>query len=468
MIRAGRVLAEPGHGPPLGPTEIHVENGHIVRLEPVDGLTALETDRLILPALANAHDHGRGLRTLAFEAADAPLETWMPALGKQPRVDPYLDALVAFGRMARNGIGATNHCHTPQNGTALPAEAETVARAARDVGIRVAFGLPFFDRNPVIYGDLDDFLDRLDPADRPALIAQAKRMRPVAMNMEFAERIAELESPYFSLQYHPVAPQWAAPETLAAIAEKSAATGRRVHTHLLETERQRLWADRQYPQGFIRFLDEIGFLSPRLTVAHGVWLRPDEIALLAERGVTVSINLSSNRRLRSGEPPLAGMRAAGVRFGLGLDAMSFDDDEDMLREIRLVGRLNAVTTAELFDAALVAGRRTILGEDGGGRIAVGAPADFLVLDYGAMVQDCIGDETEASEIILARAASRHVASLVVGGREVARDGRCVGVDIEAAETELVAQARAHRRSDPPDMARIARLQAALESYYDAR
>jgi cytosine/adenosine deaminase-related metal-dependent hydrolase len=235
--------------------------------------------------------------------------------------------------------------------------------------------------------------------------------------------------------------------------------------HLLETERQRLWADRTYPTGFLRFLDEIGLLSPRLTVAHGVWLRPEECALLAERGVTVVINLSSNRRLRSGEPPLAAMRAAGLGFGHGLDALSFDDDEDMLRELRLVARLDALTPAELFDAALISGRRTILGEDGGGRIAVGAPADFLVLDYAALVQDCIGDGVEACEIILARAALRHVTSLFVAGREVARDGRCVGVDIEAAEAELVAQARAHRRSDPPDMARIARLQEALERHY---
>jgi len=78
--------------------------------------------------------------------------------------------------------------------------------------------------------------------------------------------------------------------------------------HLFETQAQREWADAVYPEGLVCRLDEIGFLSPRLTVAHGVWLKEDECALLAERGVTVSVNTSSNLRLRSGIAPVARTR----------------------------------------------------------------------------------------------------------------------------------------------------------------
>ena len=57
-------------------------------------------------------------------------------------------------------------------------------------------------------------------------------------------------------------------------------------------------------QGIVRFLDDIGLLSPRLTVAHGVHLTDEECGLMAERGVTVAINTACNLRLRSGVAPV--------------------------------------------------------------------------------------------------------------------------------------------------------------------
>ena len=53
-------------------------------------------------------------------------------------------------------------------------------------------------------------------------------------------------------------------------------------------------------QGIGRFLDDIGLLSPQLTVAHGVHLTDEECALMAERGVTVAANTACILRLRSG------------------------------------------------------------------------------------------------------------------------------------------------------------------------
>ena len=41
------------------------------------------------------------------------------------------------------------------------------------------------------------------------------------------------------------------------------------------------WLDVTYPRGILRHLDDIGFLSPRLAVAHGVQLTEPECELLA-------------------------------------------------------------------------------------------------------------------------------------------------------------------------------------------
>ena len=56
---------------------------------------------MALPALANPHDHGRGLHHLAVGARDQMFELWRPALYAIPPIDPYLNAVVAFGRLAR-------------------------------------------------------------------------------------------------------------------------------------------------------------------------------------------------------------------------------------------------------------------------------------------------------------------------------------------------------------------------------
>ena len=50
----------------------------------------------------------------------------------------------------------------------------------------------------------------------------------------------------------------------------------------------------------MRFLDDIGLLSPRLTVAHGVHLTDEECALMAERGVTVAVNTACILRCAPG------------------------------------------------------------------------------------------------------------------------------------------------------------------------
>src|SRR5712675_3736613 len=107
----------------------------------------------------------------------------------------------------------------------------------------------------------------------------------------------------------------------------------------------------------------IGLLSPRLTLAHCVWARPDELALLAERGVTIAVSNSSNLHLRSGVAPLPAMLVAGCRVAMGIDGKALDEDDDGLRELRLAHLLHAgtgfrvaVSRQEILRAAFATGR----------------------------------------------------------------------------------------------------------------
>lgn len=441
-IEVDRIVGGPEVPP--GRVAIAIVDGRIAELRaaegPVNGMVAMA-------APTNAHDHGRGLRTLAFAAVDDALECWLLTLSREPHVSAYLRAAVAFARMAEGGIANTNHSHSSQKPAAIVEECAEVSRAARDVGIRVAFAAPFSDRNPIVYGDPAPLLEQA-PALRSRLQGRPMSGSTVEDYLRKVEEMAAFEHAGFAIQYCPVGPQWVSDPALAAIAAASADTGRRAHMHLLETRTQREWADHAYPEGILRFMDSIGLLSPRLSVAHGVHLRQDECELLAARGVIVSVNTSSNFRLRSGIAPVGQFLRTGVRFGVGLDAQPMDDDDDMLREMRLVwlnhrgfGMEDVLGRDRLVEALTIDGRRAVLGDDGGS-IAVGAPADLLVLDLAAMSADILSPDEDPLTVILTRATRRHIKRMTVAGRTIVADGRCITVDLPALEGELIAEARA--------------------------
>ena len=120
----------------------------------------------IIPAFVNAHDHARPTAS-SFGAVDMPLESWIlrSAMGTPP--DPYLAAASAMARSARAGCGAMMiHYTRPSGKLPLVEEAKEIARAAKDVGIRIAFALAVRDQNPVVYGDSEPVLSALSAEDR--------------------------------------------------------------------------------------------------------------------------------------------------------------------------------------------------------------------------------------------------------------------------------------------------------------
>ena len=446
-VICGRFWPQPGGGPVRRDVGIRLDSGRIAAVT-----SAAQTDQsrglLAMPAIVNAHDHGYGLRPMAFGCVDDALEPWIAGLRARPRADPYLEAAVAFGRMASTGIGATVHCHNSHNADALVDEAADVARAAKDVGLRVAFCCPIVDRNAWVYGGVDAIRPQYTAAEWEIVSRWQPEYAPAAEQLARADAVAAAHhSDTFNVQYGPVGQQWCQDRTLEMIADASARTGRRVHMHLLESKRQRQWTDRTYPEGIVRHLDSIGLLSPRLTVAHGVWLTPDECALLAERGVTVAVNTTSNLRLRSGLAPVKTFFECGTRFALGLDGIAMDDDQDALRDLRLTRLLHGGTgltpdiPAEAFlTAAFANGGAALDGDPEARALREGARADLMCLDYAAMSRDIIADSAGETEVFMTRAGGRFLRTLIVAGRVLVADGRLVSVDLPALENELHAQA----------------------------
>jgi cytosine/adenosine deaminase-related metal-dependent hydrolase len=428
---------------------------------------------LILPGLVNAHDHGRGLRRLDYGASDDALEVWLPQLAAtHPAVDAYTLHALAFGRMARSGITTAVHCHVPAGADTVLEEAIQVCRAARDVGIRIAFVVPLRDQNYLAYGGDELFLNSLTNEDRDVARKRwIKSPKTPADQLAIVKSVAEAcESDIVQVQLGPYGECWTSRPLLEAVASESAFTQRRIHMHCLETSLQRGWMDHNFPKGYFRYLDEIGFLSPRLTLAHGVWLRPEECELLAARGVLVSVNTCSNLRLRSGVAPVRDFVTANLKFGLGMDGLTLDDDDDALREMRLAHKVHAgisfdeiMTPDRLLDAATVHGATAATGSHEFGSIAPGRPADLLVLDYESMSRDNVSDAASEIDLLLGRATSRDVQSVIVAGQEIVRDGKLVGVDVEELNRELIDQCR--RTANTEALPLLRRVQSALRKHY---
>lgn len=431
-------------------------------------------DTLIVPALANAHDHGRGWKTLAYGAADTAVEAWVPATYTIPRLDPYVVAALAFARMARAGITSIVHCHLSSDRAGLIEAATAVAQAARDVGVRVGFVVPLRDRHRLGYGADDNILACMMPSDVEEI--SARWLRPIAAIEEQLDTVDEIaercETPQFLVQYGLVGLEWCSDELLRNVARRAEASRRRVHMHLLESRYQRRWADNTYREGAVAHLAELGVLSDRLTVAHGTWLRPEESALLAANDVTVSINTSSNLRLRSGIAPLAAMNAAKVPFAIGLDALALDDDDDMLREMRLAHLLHAgqgfhvdVTREEIFRAASVTGACAACGKSSAGELSAGAPADFIVLDYARLAADIPERLDKPFVTFFSRATSAHVAAVYCAGREIVSNGRVLGIDEPALLHELQRQTELAAGEIAALRPLLKRFQLGLERFY---
>ncbi|MEM6712198.1 MAG: amidohydrolase family protein [Pseudomonadota bacterium] len=463
-----------------GPVSLSIEDGVMTSIAPLDSVPD-GPRTLVMPGIADAHNHARPLSTTSFGSGFKPLETWLPSLAIMPSVDPYLAALCSLGRSAVGGCTSVMvHLTRPMGQTDIVTEAREIARAAKDVGVSIGFALSMRDRNPLTYKDHTSLLDGLPKAVRAWTEATwLKPLPSLESQMQAINDLAEglADQPHVDVQYGPAGVHWCSHAMLEAIAEASAHTARRVHMHLLETLPQRAWADETYPQdrfpdGMIGFLDAIGFLSDRVTCAHGVHLRPDEMAILGSRGVRVSINPSSNLHLASGLAPAAQMREAGIDVAMGLDGCAFDEDDDALREMRLFRHLNqgwafaqGLSRTDVLTAVCQTARKG-LGLQQGGTIEIGQPADLLVLDLDALDRDALM-RVDPLDYLFTRASRAHLLEVIASGKTIAAGGHLTAVDLDAAQNELRDQYRSGLSNADDFLAQWAELEPHLDTHYKA-
>jgi cytosine/adenosine deaminase-related metal-dependent hydrolase len=139
-------------------------------------------------------------------------------------------------------------------------------------------------------------------------------------------------------------------------------------------------------------------------------------------------------RLGSGVAPIRAMRDAGVPVSLAVDGSASNDAGHLLAEARLALLLQrvghgagAIGAREMLEIATLGGAR-VLGRDDVGALAPGMAADFV-----SFALDDIGFAGALHDPVAALllCASPRVATSVIDGRVVVRDGRITTLDLPA-------------------------------------
>ncbi len=251
-------------------------------------------------------------------------------------------------------------------------------------------------------------------------------------------RIESALSDRVRLGISPHAPYTVSPELYAACA----ALGLPLATHLAESEAEQRWlesgegswhvfADILPPplgETGIRALARHGLLGPQLVAAHCVKVDAEEIALLAEHDVGVVHCPRSHALLGCGVAPLAALREAGVRVGLGTDSPASTPSFDMFDELRaaVMGarareeRPDALSATEALELATIGSARALGLVEEVGSLAPGKRADLAVVSLAG--SPYLPWEDPAAAVVFGGSPERVLLTVVDGVERYRRGG----------------------------------------------
>ena len=159
-----------------------------------------------------------------------------------------------------------------------------------------------------------------------------------------------------------------------------------IQSHVAENREEVAWAQRLFPRArsYLDVYDGYGLLRERAVYAHCIHFDQTDRERMARSGATAAFCPSSNLQLGSGLFDIRAADAAGMRFAVATDVAG-GNTFSMLRTLGdayKVAQLSQQSLAPLraFYLATLGGARALGLEGKVGSFAVGAEADFIVLN----------------------------------------------------------------------------------------
>ena len=359
----------------------------------------------VLPGFINAHQHVANTLLRGF-ADDVPLEAMLEKSfavdAKLTRRDVQVGALLGCIEMLRSGTTSFQDLFYWE---------DEVARAVRESGIRGFLSWVTLDEafttqhgSPIRNAEAFVTKHKGDPLVTPSVGVQGVYV--------------------------------ASEETFLRAKEVADREGVRLHAHLSETRKEVYDHLAKTGQRPAEWLDRIGFLGPRLNVAHGVWLTLSEVRALARAGTSVTHCPVSNMKLASGGvAPVPEMREAGVAVALGTDSALSNNAADLFAEMKTAALLHKATrwdarvlpAQEALDMVTIDAARALGIAEDLGSVETGKLADLAVVSLRRPHTTPFYSANVISHLVYASRGS-DVQATVVDGRVVMADGKLRTVD----------------------------------------
>ncbi|MCA0919534.1 8-oxoguanine deaminase [Pseudooceanicola nanhaiensis] len=425
------------------PGGLVVEDGRIAELVGAEGPSApvdevFDASRhVILPGLVNTHHHFFQTLTRAHpEAINKELFPWLKALyplwGQHLNRDRFrLAVRLALTELLMSGC-TTASDHLFVFAADMPDAVDIEAEEAARLGMRVALTRGAINLGTKSGGIADERLMQ----DYDTVLSDCERVLGRYHDTSHGAMT--------TVALAPCAPFNVTKQLMkdtALLAEKHDC---RLHTHLGETHDEDDYCLHHFGCRPLDYLEEVGWLSDRVWLAHGIHFDAGEIGRIGRHRMGVCHCPTSNMLLASGQCRTKDLEAAGAVVGLGVDGSASNDNSNMMEGVRqalLLGRLTygaaAVTHHDVLRWASE-GSAHCLGRGDIGKIAVGYQADLALFTLDELRFSGAGDPLAALVLCGAHTADR----VMVGGDWRVVDGQPVGVDLMRLREEHGAAARA--------------------------
>ncbi|HWO43124.1 MAG TPA: amidohydrolase [Candidatus Eisenbacteria bacterium] len=405
---------------------VRIENDTIVELaggtphrpngcEVIDGRGCV-----VMPGLINAHTH---LYQVLLRAVweDLPLLSWLKRIyGAALVLRPdhfYAGSLWACIEAVRGGV--TTVCeHNFLN--PHPECAFETLRAIRESGVRAVFARTIMDAGEIVP-------DCVKEQPEPAL----RHVEQLISAARGNERLSFMTGPN-------TPPLNTTPELLREIRRFADAMAIGVSAHVAESRSIVDFTRERYGKpGVVRLLDDVGIAGRNSIFAHCVHVSPEEVAILRERGASVSHNPVSNMMLGDGIAPVVEMLRQGVNVALGTDGAASNHSQDLFETMKAASLLQKVAheNAGVIDPYAVLRMATAGGAHAlglasvCGTLEVGKRADVILVDLETAHNQPVND-LFSQLVHCAKAAD--VRTTIVGGEILMRDRALQRVDERAA------------------------------------
>ena len=326
--------------------DLVVEGGRIAEVRERD----CEPTRLVMPGIVNCHGH-TAMTLVRGLGGGLPLQRWLeeaifPVEAKMTPQDVRAGSVWGIMEMLAGGTTCVADMYD------FPEEMESALAESGMKGFTCRVGLNF------VPGRLEECVKYADGHPASHLCIHSEYLTDEKFCRSLAEANRRLKRP--------------------------------LHVHVSETRKEHEDCIARHGKTPIAYLADTGILDFGGYAAHCVWCTDDDFRIMAEKGISLVHNPTSNMKLGSGFARIPRAMELGVNVALGTDGCASNDNLDMFEEMHLASLIHkglaqdptVLSAWDVIEMATKNGAKA-LGLSGSGEIAVGMKADLCVVGLGS-------------------------------------------------------------------------------------